>query len=145
MTIYDLHLELEKRVKALTEAAGIHDLKVYIRNLPPLKYEGDADKLFPHCLISVGDGSDDGEKSKITVFLGLGTKDTAPELTGYQDICHLIDVMRLSFAENPNHRQICRDYRSNRIHAHRAGGKHLPLLFWCSLVRCADSVPAEGI
>lgn len=101
MTIYDLHLELKKRVKALTEATGIHDLKVYIRNLPPIKYEGDADKLFPHCLVSVGDGSDDGEESKITVFLGLGTKDTAPELTGYQDICHLIEILRLSFAENP--------------------------------------------
>ena len=102
MTICDLHTELQKRVKALTEAAGIHDLKVYIRNLPLLKYEGDADKLFPHCLISVGEGSDDESESKITVFLGLGTKDTAPELTGYRDICHLIDVMRLSFAENPN-------------------------------------------
>ena len=102
MTIYDLHTELQKRVKAMTEAAGIHDLKVHIRNLPLLKYEGDADKLFPHCLISVGEGSDDESESKITVFLGLGTKDAAPELTGYRDICHLVDVMRLSFAENPN-------------------------------------------
>ena len=85
MTIYDLHLELEKRVKALTEAAGIHDLKVYIRNLPPLKYEGDADKLFPHCLISVGDGSDTIKKQNHRIFRAgnQGYSAGAYRLSGY--------------------------------------------------------------
>ncbi len=74
MTIYDLHLELEKRVKALTEAAGIHDLKVYIRNLPPLKYEGMRTSCCPSASSAWGMAQMMGKKSKITAFLGLGTK-----------------------------------------------------------------------
>lgn len=100
MTIYDLQTELKKRIEKIAENNAFHDLKVYLQNLPPLKFEGDADKVFPHCIVSAGDGAD-GETSHINICLTFGTKDTAPDLQGYVDICHLIEMVRLNFAENP--------------------------------------------
>ena len=53
MTLFELQKLLKKRVEDIAEQSGIHDLQVFIRNLPPLKYEGDADKYLPHCLIGL--------------------------------------------------------------------------------------------
>ena len=58
MTIYRLHQAIKERVEQAVSEAGFQGLQVYIRNLPPLKYEGDAEKYFPHCVITVGDGAD---------------------------------------------------------------------------------------
>lgn len=101
MTLFELQKLLKKRVIDIAEQSGIHDLQVFIRNLPPLKYEGDADKYLPHCLISLEVGSDDNEKSSIEVILTFATKDQEPELKGYEKICHLIEITRLSLAEKP--------------------------------------------
>ena len=101
MTIYRLHQAIKERVEKAVSEAGFQGLQVYIRNLPPLKYEGDAEKYFPHCVITVGDGADAQEESSMTAVLVLGTIDTAPELRGYEEICHLVEILRLSFAENP--------------------------------------------
>lgn len=101
MTIYRLHQAIKERVEQAMSEAGFQGLQVYIRNLPPLKYEGDAEKYFPHCVITVGDGADAQEESSMTAVLVLGTIDTVPELRGYEEICHLVEILRLSFAENP--------------------------------------------
>ena len=37
----------------------------------------------------------------MTAVLVLGTIDTAPELRGYEEICHLVEILRLSCAEDP--------------------------------------------
>ena len=58
MTIYNLQQQLQSRIEQAVEAAGFHGLQVYIRILPPLKCEGDADQYLPHCVVSVGDGQD---------------------------------------------------------------------------------------
>ena len=50
MTIYRLHQAIKERVERAVSEAGFQGLQVYIRNLPPLKYEGDAEKYFPHCV-----------------------------------------------------------------------------------------------
>lgn len=101
MTIYRLHQATKERVEQAMSEAGFQGLQVYIRNLPPLKYEGDADKYLPHCLIGLEVGSDDNEKSSIEVILTFATKDQEPELKGYEKICHLIEITRLSLAEKP--------------------------------------------
>lgn len=101
MTIYRLHQAIKERVEQAVSEAGFQGLQVYIRNLPPLKYEGDAEKYFPHCLIGLEVGSDDNEKSSIEVILTFATKDQEPELKGYEKICHLIEITRLSLAEKP--------------------------------------------
>lgn len=101
MTIYRLHQAIKERVEQAMSEAGFQGLQVYIRNLPPLKYEGDADKYLPHCLIGLEVGSDDNEKSSIEVILTFATKDQEPELKGYEKICHLIEITRLSLAEKP--------------------------------------------
>ena len=101
MTIYNLQQQLQSRIEQAVEAAGFHGLQVYIRNLPPLKYEGDADQYFPHCVVSVGDGEDAQDQSKVTAVMVLGTIDKNPELKGYEEICHLIEILRLYFAEHP--------------------------------------------
>lgn len=101
MTIYNLQQQLKSRIEQAVEAAGFHGLQVYIRNLPPLKYEGDADQYFPNCVVSVGDGEDAQDQSKVTTVMVLGTIDKNPELKGYEEICHLIEILRLYFAEHP--------------------------------------------
>ena len=45
MTIYRLHQAIKERVERAVSEAGFQGLQVYIRNLPPLKYEGDADEI----------------------------------------------------------------------------------------------------
>ena len=37
MTLFELQKLLKKRVEDIAEQSGIHDLQVFIRNLPPLK------------------------------------------------------------------------------------------------------------
>ncbi len=100
MTIYQLHQSIQKRVQDVIETAGFHGLQVFIRNTPSLKYEGDANEYFPNCVIKMGDGSDSQEQSSVTIVLVLGTMDNEPELKGYEEICHLIEILRLDFAEN---------------------------------------------
>ena len=45
MTIYRLHQAIKERVEKAVSEAGFQGLQVYIRNLPPLKYEGDAENI----------------------------------------------------------------------------------------------------
>lgn len=101
MTLYELQEAVKRRMKEIAEGAAFHDLQVYIRNPPVLKYEGDADKYFPRCVVGLETGVDEIESSSVEVTLTFGTLDKQPELKGYQEICHLIEITRLSLAERP--------------------------------------------
>lgn len=101
MTLYELQKSLKKRVERAMTRAAFPDLQVFIRNLPPLKYEGEADEHFPYCLVGLEDGEDEQGSSNITATLTVATMDTEPELRGYEEICHLIEILRLDLAETP--------------------------------------------
>lgn len=101
MTLFELQKLLKKRVEEAAERAGFHGLQVFIRNLPPLKYEGEADQYLPRCIVELGEGNDEQGESTVEAELTFATKDVEPELKGYEEICHLIEIVRLSLAENP--------------------------------------------
>lgn len=100
MTLYNLHKSLKQRVETAAENAGFHGLKVFIHNMPSLKYENDAEKNFPCCVVMVGEGEDGLGESVVSVTLNFGTKDESPKLRGHEEICHLIEIMRLSLTES---------------------------------------------
>lgn len=101
MTLYELQKSLKKRVEQAAEKAAFPGLQVFIRNLPPLEYEGEAENYFPNCVVSIEDGEDGQDGAHVEAFLILGTKDSSPELRGYEEICHLIEILRLDLAEDP--------------------------------------------
>lgn len=101
MTLYELQQAVSRRMKEITNHAGFHNLQVYIRNPPILKYEGDADKYFPRCVVGLETGTDEIDSGSVEVTLTFGTLDKQPELKGYQEICSLIEITRLSLAEDP--------------------------------------------
>lgn len=101
MTLYELQKSLKKRVEQAAEKAAFPGLQVFIRNLPPLEYEGEAETRVPCCVVSLGDGEDAQGQSKVMALLTLGAKDDGHDLRGYEQICHLLEILRLDLAEDP--------------------------------------------
>lgn len=103
MTLMFLQEALKKRLEDLFQKYPLQSdspLHVFIRNIPPKQYEYE-EGFFPFCKITVGDGEDSIDQTTVQVILVFGTQNNADDLTGYSDICHLVEMVRLDLLENP--------------------------------------------